>query len=219
MARRALVVCGLAAAQIGAPREYYVGEGADRVHFEVGWTDDVRAAVARACGEVYAGRTIQECVDLMVDRVERDRTLTMTSWWTARAYGAWTSRPPTIRARGLPSRAMGLNTRAGTIARGASSSASPETAAAPRTHRRPREARSVRCSQPRRRSTRAQPLRLRALHPVPQITHDSIIVVPSAVSAASMKEARASHRLDLGGTSRRLRPAPSTRPPCSKVRT
>ena len=60
MARRALVVCGLAAAQIGAPREYYVGEGADRVNFEVGWTDDVRAAVARACGEVYAGRTRQE---------------------------------------------------------------------------------------------------------------------------------------------------------------
>ena len=79
MARRALVVCaGLrAAAQIGAPREYYVGEGADRVNFEVGWADDVRAAVARACGEVYAGRTRQECVDLMVDRVEQDRTLTI----------------------------------------------------------------------------------------------------------------------------------------------
>ena len=77
MARRALVVCGLAAAQIGAPREYYVGEGADRVQFAVGWTDDVRAAVARACEKVYAGRTIQECVDLMVDRVERDRTLTI----------------------------------------------------------------------------------------------------------------------------------------------
>ena len=43
MARRALAVCGFAAAQIGAPREYYVGEGADRVFFEVGWTDDVRA--------------------------------------------------------------------------------------------------------------------------------------------------------------------------------
>ena len=47
------------------------------MHFEVGWTDDVRAAVARACGEVYAGSTIQECVDLMVDRVEGDRTLTI----------------------------------------------------------------------------------------------------------------------------------------------
>ena len=77
MARRALVCARLAAAQIGAPREYYVGEGADRVNFEVGWTDDVRAAVARACEKVYAGRTIQECVDLMVDRVERDRTLTI----------------------------------------------------------------------------------------------------------------------------------------------
>jgi len=77
MARRALIVCGLAAAQIGAPREYYVGEGADRVQFAVGWTDDVLAAVARACEKVYAGRTIQECVDLMVDRVERDRTLTI----------------------------------------------------------------------------------------------------------------------------------------------
>ena len=77
MARRALVCIGLAAAQIGAPRKYYVGEGADRVNFELGWADDVRAAVARACGEVYAGRTRQECVDLMVDRVERDRTLTI----------------------------------------------------------------------------------------------------------------------------------------------
>ena len=76
MARRALVCASLAAAQIGAPREYYVGEG-DRVNFEVGWTDDVRAAAARACEQVYAGRTIQECVDLMVDRVERDRTLTI----------------------------------------------------------------------------------------------------------------------------------------------
>ena len=73
-----LVVCaGLAAAQIGAPREYYVGEGADRVFFEVGWTDDVRAAAARACEKVYAGSTIQECVDLMVAHVERDRTLTI----------------------------------------------------------------------------------------------------------------------------------------------
>ena len=77
MARRALVCAGLAAAQIGAPREYYVGEGADRVQFAVGWTDDVRAAVARACEKVYAGRTRQECVDLMVARVERDRTLTI----------------------------------------------------------------------------------------------------------------------------------------------
>ena len=77
MARRALACIGLAAAQIGAPREYYVGEGADRVYFQVAWTDDVRAAAARACEKVYAGRTIQECVDLMVDRVERDRTLTI----------------------------------------------------------------------------------------------------------------------------------------------
>ena len=76
--RAALVVCaGLAAAQIGAPREYYVGEGADRVFFEVGWTDDVRAAVARACESVYAGSAVQECVDLLVARVERDRTLTI----------------------------------------------------------------------------------------------------------------------------------------------
>ena len=134
--RSPLVVCGLAAAQIGAPREYYVGEGADRVNFEVGWTDDVRAAVARACGEVYAGRTIQECVDLMVARVERDRTLTIDIVVDGAGCGAWTSRPPTIRARGLPSRAMGLNTRAGMIARGASSSASPETAAVGRDSRR-----------------------------------------------------------------------------------
>jgi hypothetical protein len=78
MARRALVVCAsLAAAQIGAPREYYVGEGADRVFFEVGWTDDVRAAAARACEKVYAGRMRQECVDLMVARVEQDRTITI----------------------------------------------------------------------------------------------------------------------------------------------
>ena len=77
MARRALVCIGIAAAQIGAPREYYVGEGADRVYFQVAWTDDVRAAAARACGEVYAGSTIQECVDLMVKHVERDRTLTI----------------------------------------------------------------------------------------------------------------------------------------------
>ena len=78
MARRALVVCaGLAAAQIGAPREYYVGEGADRVFFQVGWTDDVRAAVAPACGEVYVGRMRQECIDLLVDRIEQDRTITI----------------------------------------------------------------------------------------------------------------------------------------------
>ena len=76
--RAALVVCaGLAAAQIGAPREYYVGEGADRVFFQVGWTDDVRAAVAPACGEVYVGRMRQECVDLLVDRIEQDRTITI----------------------------------------------------------------------------------------------------------------------------------------------
>ena len=73
-----LVVCAsLAAAQIGAPREYYVGEGADRVFFQVGWTDDVRAAVAPACGEVYVGRMRQECVDLLVDRIEQDRTITI----------------------------------------------------------------------------------------------------------------------------------------------
>ena len=73
-----LVVCAsLAAAQIGAPREYYVGEGADRVYFQVDWTEDVRAAATRACEKVYLGRTIQECVDLMVARVERDRTLTI----------------------------------------------------------------------------------------------------------------------------------------------
>ena len=77
MARRALACIGLAAAQIGAPREYYVGEGADRVFFQVGWTDDVRAAVAPACEEVYAGRMRQECVDLLVDRIEQDRTITI----------------------------------------------------------------------------------------------------------------------------------------------
>ena len=77
MARRALACIGLAAAQIGAPREYYVGEGADRVFFQVGWTDDVRAAVAPACGEVYVGRMRQECVDLLVDRIEQDRTITI----------------------------------------------------------------------------------------------------------------------------------------------
>ena len=76
--RAALVVCiGLAAAQIGAPREYYVGEGAGRVYFQVAWTDDVRVAAAPACEKVYAGSTVQECVDLLVARIERDRTITI----------------------------------------------------------------------------------------------------------------------------------------------
>ena len=47
----------------------YVGEGADRVKtFEVGWTDDVRTAVARACGESSSTVSPQFArdVDLMV---------------------------------------------------------------------------------------------------------------------------------------------------------
>jgi FkbM family methyltransferase len=77
MARRVLVLAGLAAAQVGDMREYFVGDVADRVFVEVGWTEDAAAAVTPACEKVYAGGTVQECVAMMVAHIERDRTLSI----------------------------------------------------------------------------------------------------------------------------------------------
>ena len=58
MARRVLVLAGLAAAQVGDMSEYFVGDVADRVFVEVGWTEDAAAAVTPACEKVYAGGTV-----------------------------------------------------------------------------------------------------------------------------------------------------------------
>jgi hypothetical protein len=77
MARRVLVLAGLAAAQVGDMREYFVGDGVDRLFVEVGWTEDAAAAVTPACEKVYAGGTVQECVAMMVAHIERDRTLSI----------------------------------------------------------------------------------------------------------------------------------------------
>ena len=106
------------------------------MNFEVGWTDDVRAAVARACGEVYAGSTIQECVDLMVARVERDRTLTIDIVVDGAGLRSVDVAPGDDPRERAAVACDGLEHTSWDDCHGASPSASPETAAVARASRR-----------------------------------------------------------------------------------